>query len=87
MEPLSIQDGRDPDFELDVEIRVLPEVLRAFLVDLHRYVPLHPFIESIQDMPADERIPSARRYRVVCHEPASPPNQEFTRFQATLEPR
>ncbi len=85
MEPLSIDDRSEPDFELDVEIRVLPEVLRAFLVDLHRYVPLHPFIESIQDMSVDPAIPTARRYRVVDRIPIGPFKMR-TVYVAALEP-
>ena len=85
MEPLSLVDGRDPDFELEVDIRVLPDVLRAFLLDLHRYVPLHPLIESIQDMSIDDRIPSARRYRVVDRIPIGPFRMK-TVYVAALEP-
>ena len=85
METLPIDDGREPDFELDVEIDVRPEVLREFLVDLHRYVPLHPFIESIQDLAEDPSIPGARRYRVVDRIPVGPFKMK-TVYVAALEP-
>ena len=70
---------------LAARIGVDATVLRAFLVDLHRYVPLHPFIESIQDMPEDDRIPTARRYRVVDRIPVGPFKLK-TVYVAALEP-
>lgn len=85
MDVLELSVDRTPDFELDVAIDVAPEVLRAFLVDLHRYVPLHPFIESIQDLPVDASIPEARRYRVVDRIPMGPFKLK-TVYVAALEP-
>ena len=53
------------DFVLEIEIRVPQARLHAFLCDLNNYVPLHPLIESIEEIsPMDDR-PRARRYRVV----------------------
>lgn len=49
----------EPDFELEVEVDVLRPVSHAFLCDLHRSLPLHPFIESIQDLPSPEDLPDA----------------------------
>jgi hypothetical protein len=59
-------------FEIANEICVPVSALHAFLCDLHNYVPLHPFIESIQDLPRSESTPNARRYRVVDRIPIGP---------------
>ncbi|MEZ7981066.1 MAG: hypothetical protein QMC74_15400 [Myxococcota bacterium] len=75
----------EPDFELEVEVDVLRPVLHAFLCDLHRYVPLHPFIESIQDLPSSEDLPDARLYRVVDRVPLGPLKLK-TVYVAALEP-
>ncbi|MBJ18426.1 MAG: SRPBCC family protein [bacterium] len=64
--------GLLPDFEIEREIFVPRGELQAFLCDLHRYVPLHPFIESIQDLRPTEALPNARRYRVVDRIPIGP---------------
>ena len=53
------------DFVHEIEIRVPPARLHAFLCDLHNYVPLHPLIESIEEIPPMNELPGARRYRVV----------------------
>ena len=50
----------EPDLELEVELDVMRRVFHAFLCDLHRYVPLHPFIETIQDLPSPEDLSDAR---------------------------
>ena len=60
------------DFVLEIEIRVPPERLHSFLCDLHNYIPLHPLIESIEELPADAAMPGARRYRVVDRIPMGP---------------
>jgi len=59
-------------FEIENEICVPVSALHAFLCDLHNYVPLHPFIESIQDLPPGDPLPNARRYRVVDRIPIGP---------------
>lgn len=73
------------DFELECEIGVPIAVLQAFLCDLHRYVPLHPFIESIQDLPRSAELPNARRYRVVDRIPLGPFKLK-TVYTAALDP-
>ncbi len=77
--------ARAPDFELECEIEVPLPVLQAFLVDLHRTVPLHPFIVSIQDLPPSEELPNARRYRVVDRIPLGPFKWK-TVYIAALDP-
>ena len=74
-----------PDFELEREIGVPPSALRGFLCDLHHYVPLHPFSESIQDLPPSEALPNARRYRVIDRIPVGPFKLK-TAYVAALEP-
>ena len=82
-EPLIPQGA--PSFELEVEVDVMRPALHAFLCDLHRYVPLHPFIESIQDLPSLEQLPDARLYRVVDRIPLGPFKMK-TVYLAALEP-
>jgi hypothetical protein len=77
--------GLEPDFELTCEIRVVLSDLHAFLCDLHQYVPLHPFIESIQDLPPTPELPRARRYRVVDRIPLGPFKLK-TVYTAALDP-
>ena len=77
--------GLDPDFELECEIRVVLSDLHAFLCDLHQYVPLHPFIESIKDLPPSPDLPRARRYRVVDRIPLGPFKLK-TVYTAALDP-
>ncbi len=52
-------------FEQAIEIRVAPEVVHAFLADLHRHRDLHPLIERIEDLPRHPGRPTVRRYRVT----------------------
>jgi len=60
------------DFVHEIEIRVPQARLHAFLCDLHNYVPLHPLIESIEEIPPMDALPGARRYRVVDRIPLGP---------------
>lgn len=53
------------EFVHQIEIRVSPARLHAFLCDLHNYLPLHPLIESIHELSPTSEMPSARRFRVV----------------------
>lgn len=59
-------------FQHEIEIAVAPSRLHDFLVDLHHYVPLHPLIESIRDLPPAPELPRARRYEVVDRIPVGP---------------
>ncbi len=72
------------DFVLEVEIRVPQARLHAFLCDLHNYVPLHPLIESIEEISPTEEMPRARRYRVVDRVPLGPFRLR-TSYTAALE--
>jgi len=85
MEILSLEPGRAPDFELEVRIGIAPAELRAFLIDLHRYASLHPFIESIEDLPEHPALPSARFHRVVDRIPMGPLRLRAV-YVAALEP-
>ncbi len=60
------------DFVHEIEIRVPQARLHAFLCDLHNYVPLHPLIESIEEVSPTDDMPGARRYRVVDRLPVGP---------------
>jgi hypothetical protein len=60
------------DFVHEIEIRVGLERLHAFLCDLENYAPLHPLIESIEEIAATPELPGARRYRVVDRIPLGP---------------
>ncbi len=60
------------DFKLETEIRVTPARLHTFLCDLHNYVPLHPLIESIEEIAPLGEMPNSRRYRVVDKIPIGP---------------
>ena len=73
-----------PDFELDVEIGVVAEVVRETLADLDRLSPLHPLIESIEALPARSPYPTARWYRVVDRIPFGPWKLK-TVYEAALE--
>jgi hypothetical protein len=53
------------DFVQQIEIGVPRARLHAFLCDLANYVPLHPLIESIEEIPAIDEMLHARWYRVV----------------------
>lgn len=61
-------------------------VVHAFLCDLHGYVPLHPFIESIQDLPELDALPGAKVHRVIDRIPVGPFKLK-TVYVAALEPR
>jgi hypothetical protein len=52
-------------FEQSIEIGVAPELVHAFLADLHNHRELHPLIERIEELPPDPRRPTVRRYRVT----------------------
>ena len=60
------------DFVHEIEIRVPRARLHAFLCDLNNYVPLHPLIESIEEIPPTDEMPGASRYRVVDQIPLGP---------------
>ena len=68
-----------------IEIRASPARLHAFLCDLHNYLPLHPLIESIDELPPTPEMPSARRYRVVDRVPFGPFRMRAA-YTAALEP-
>ena len=68
------------------EIGVPREEVYAFLVDLRGYVPLHPFIVSIDALPALEALPGASVHRVVDRIPLGPLKLK-TVYVAALEPR
>lgn len=73
------------DFVHEIEIHVSRARIHAFLCDLQNYVPLHPLIESIEEIsPADE-MPQARRFRVVDRIPLGPFRLR-TVYTAALEP-
>ena len=73
------------DFVHQIEIGVPRAELHAFLCDLRNYVPLHPLIESIEEMAPTDEMPSARRYRVVDRIPFGPFRLR-TQYTAALEP-
>jgi hypothetical protein len=52
-------------FEQTVEIAAAPDVVHAFLLDLHHHRDLHPLIERIEDLPSKPERPTARRYRIT----------------------
>jgi hypothetical protein len=60
------------NFVLEQDFEVAPSVLRTFLCDLNNYVPLHPLIESIEELTPSEDLPRAKRYRVVDRVPLGP---------------
>ncbi len=74
-----------PDFVAEIEIRIPRSGLHAFLCDLHNYVPLHPLIESIEEISPSDALPRARRYRVVDRIPLGPLRLR-TVYTAALEP-
>jgi hypothetical protein len=73
------------DFAHEIEIATPRARLHAFLCDLYNYLPLHPLIVSIEDLPADPEMPRARRYQVVDRVPFGPFRLR-TRYVAALEP-
>ncbi len=72
-------------FVHEIVIPVSRARLHAFLCDLHNYVPLHPLIESIEDLTPSDEMPRARRYRVVDRIPLGPFRLR-TIYTAALEP-
>lgn len=60
------------DFTHETEMRVAPTRLHEFLCDPNNYVPLHPLIESIEEIDPLDEMPNARRYRVVDRIPMGP---------------
>jgi len=73
------------DFVHEIVIHASLARLHAFLCDLHNYVPLHPLIESIQEIPPADEAPDARRYRVVDRIPIGPFRLR-TVYTAALQP-
>jgi hypothetical protein len=71
--------------ELEIEIGIPRARLHAFLCDLENYVPLHPLIESIEELAPSEELPRARRYRVVDRIPLGPFRLR-TQYTAALDP-
>jgi hypothetical protein len=72
-------------FSHEVEIAIAPAKLFEFLCDLRNYLPLHPLIESIDDLPPIAALPRARHYRVVDKIPFGP-FRLTTVYRAALEP-
>ena len=60
------------DFTNEIEFRVEAARIHAFLCDLTNYLPLHPLIESIEEISATDELPRARRYRVADRIPLGP---------------
>jgi len=52
-------------FEQSIEIGVAPEIVHAFLADLHRHRDLHPLIKRVEDLPGHPTRSAVRRYRVT----------------------
>lgn len=73
------------DFVHEIEIAVPRARLHRFLCDLHGYLPLHPLIVSIDDLPPDPLRPQARRYRVLDRIPLGPFRIK-ARYVASLDP-
>ena len=73
------------DFVHEIEIQVPRGRLHAFLCDLSNYRPLHPLIESVEEIPPSEELPGARRYRVVDRIQVGPLRLRAT-YIAALEP-
>jgi hypothetical protein len=73
------------DFTHELEICVPLAQLHDFLCDLQNYVPLHPLIESIEEISPLRDTPRARRYRVVDRIPFGPIKIR-TIYTASLEP-
>lgn len=83
--PFVPQPDASPDFVLSRDVAVARETLHAFLCDLRGYVPLHPFIVSIEDLPPIASLPAARVHRVVDRIPIGPFTLK-TVYTAALEP-
>jgi len=73
------------DFVHEIAIHSNRARVHAFLCDLRNYVPLHPLIESIEELSPTDEMPSARRYRVVDRIPLGPLRLRTT-YTAALEP-
>ena len=73
------------EFTHEIEIAVTLARLRDFLCDLRNYLPLHPLIESIEELPPSAALPSARHYRVVDKIPMGPFRLQPI-YRAALEP-
>ena len=73
------------DFVHTVDIQVGRARLYDFLCDLQNYRPLHPLIESIEEIAPSDEMPDARRYRVVDRIPVGPFRLR-TVYTAALEP-
>jgi hypothetical protein len=73
------------DFVHEFEIRVPRAELHAFLCDLHNLLPLHPLIQSIEEIPATAERPRACHYRVVDRVALGPLRLRAT-YTAALEP-
>jgi len=75
----------DVDFMHSIEIQIARPKLHSFLCDLENYVPLHPLIESIDELSPTDELPKARRYRVVDQIPVGPFRLR-TVYTAALDP-
>ena len=73
------------DFEHAIEIAVGLSALHAFLCDLNHYVPLHPLIVRVEELPPRPDLPNARRFRVVDRIRVGPLHLRTT-YEAALEP-
>ena len=73
------------DILCEIEIQVAPARLHEFLCDLSNYSPLHPLIESIEELSPTAEMPRARRYRVVDRIPFGPFRLR-ARYIAALDP-
>jgi hypothetical protein len=73
------------DFVHEIAIHVKRARLHAFLCDLRNYVPLHPLIESIEEISRGDESTAARHYRVVDRIPLGPLRLR-TVYTAALEP-
>ena len=65
-------DVHHSDFVHEIDVNVPRATVHAFLCDLHNFAPLHPLIESLHELPRDDKMPAARRYRVVDRVPLGP---------------
>jgi hypothetical protein len=71
-EKKSTLDAHHSDFVHEIDVNVPRAIVHAFLGDLHNFAPLHPLIESLHELPRDDKMPAARRYRVVDRVPLGP---------------
>ncbi len=82
---MTLRPGGSADFVHAVTIGVGLEALHAFLLDLDRIRPLHPLIESIEEIEPADDLPGARRWRVVDRIRVGPLRLRAT-YVAALEP-